>query len=56
MAGVSMEKSFAINRITHTERQYQSSLSQAAPVVLTPIMGYVVHRFGKRLTIRRFYV
>ncbi|KAG1245603.1 hypothetical protein G6F68_014989 [Rhizopus microsporus] len=30
---------------------YQSSLTQVVPVVLAPIMGIVVHKYGQRLTI-----
>ncbi|CDH61573.1 major facilitator superfamily transporter [Lichtheimia corymbifera JMRC:FSU:9682] len=29
---------------------YQSSLTQVVPIVAAPVMGLVVHRFGKRLT------
>ncbi|KAI8146860.1 major facilitator superfamily domain-containing protein [Fennellomyces sp. T-0311] len=29
---------------------YQSSLTQVVPIVVAPIMGIVIHRFGKRLT------
>ncbi|KAI9260544.1 major facilitator superfamily domain-containing protein [Phascolomyces articulosus] len=29
---------------------YQSSLTQVVPIVAAPIMGMVVHRYGKRLT------
>ncbi|EIE84916.1 hypothetical protein RO3G_09626 [Rhizopus delemar RA 99-880] len=32
---------------------YQSSLTQVVPVVLAPIMGIVVHKYGQRLTIRK---
>lgn len=30
--------------------QYQSSLTQVVPIVVAPIMGIVVHRYGKRIT------
>ncbi|KAL0082167.1 major facilitator superfamily domain-containing protein [Phycomyces blakesleeanus] len=29
---------------------YQSSLTQVMPIVVAPIMGIIVHRYGKRLT------
>ncbi|KAI7886498.1 MFS general substrate transporter [Lichtheimia hyalospora FSU 10163] len=29
---------------------YQSSLTQVVPIVVAPIMGIVVHRYGKRIT------
>ncbi|KAI8380992.1 major facilitator superfamily domain-containing protein [Radiomyces spectabilis] len=29
---------------------YQSSLTQVVPIVAAPVMGVIVHRFGKRLT------
>ncbi|KAF7724541.1 hypothetical protein EC973_000918 [Apophysomyces ossiformis] len=35
---------------TSTLAGYQSSLTQVVPIVIAPLMGVVVHRFGKRLT------
>ncbi|KAG0191676.1 hypothetical protein DFQ28_011276 [Apophysomyces sp. BC1034] len=29
---------------------YQSSLTQVAPIVIAPVMGLLVHRYGRRLT------
>lgn len=31
---------------------YQSSLTQVVPIVVAPVMGVVVHRYGKRITNR----
>ncbi|KAI8048263.1 major facilitator superfamily domain-containing protein [Thamnidium elegans] len=33
---------------------YQSSLTQVVPIVMAPIMGIVVHKYGKRITILFF--
>lgn len=33
--------------------QYQSSLTQVVPIVVAPVMGFIIHRYGYRVTSRK---